>query len=132
MSVTRSKYEKAKEAATIWHEKFEDTLAKLEEELEKNDSLRTENERLRKLTDQLHDSSELDELREVNQALKRKHRELEDKFRNRIAELEREQLLDKGRIQQLEEARKDLQERYNDLKQDFREQQRWGNGKKDV
>jgi hypothetical protein len=56
---------------------------------------------------------------------------MEEKYKDKIAILEREKLLSDGKIQQLEEARKDLYERYNDLKQDFREQQRWGHSRKE-
>ena len=55
----------------------------------------------------------------------REHRkqisDIEEKYRNQIAQLERDKILLEGRVQHLEEARKDLQERYSELKADFRQ-----------
>lgn len=119
------KYEKAKEAARSWYHMLE--IKKKE-----NKELQDELERWKKLSNELPDQSTFQELENENKnyiktikTLKKQLSEIEEKYKDKIALLEREKLLFEGRIQQLEEARKDLQERYNDLKQDFREQQRW-------
>ena len=119
------KYEKAKEAARTWHHMLE--LSQKE-----NKELRDELERWKKLSDELPDNLTVQELENENKnhiktikSLKKLLSETEEKYKDKIAKLEREKLLSDGHIQRLEEARKDLQERYNDLKQDFREQQRW-------
>jgi archaellum component FlaC len=119
------KYEKAKEAARAWHHMLE--IKKKE-----NKELQAELERWKKLSNELPDHSTVQDLENENKnhiktikTLKKQLSEIEEKYKDKIALLEREKLLAEGRIQQLEEARKDLQERYSDLKQDFREQQRW-------
>ena len=97
-----------------------------------NKELQAELERWKKLSNELPDQSTVQDLENENKnhiktikTLKKQLSEIEEKYKDKIAVLEREKLLFEGRIQQLEEARKDLQERYSDLKQDFREQQRW-------
>jgi DNA repair exonuclease SbcCD ATPase subunit len=136
MSVNRDKYEKAKEAAKAWYNILEDTKNKLEDLQAENETLKIECERWKKLSEQLPDPNMVQDLENENKnlvktakALKKQVSESEEKYRDKIAKLEREKLLSEGKIQQLEEARRDLQERYNDLKQDFREQQRWGHGR---
>lgn len=125
MSVSRERYEKAKEAAKIWHT----MLCKVQED---NDNFQVELEKWKKLCSELPDKVILEELESSNKnlsklvkSLKKQLLDNEENYKNKIANLEREKLLYEGRIQQLEETRKDLQERYNELKQDFREQQRW-------
>lgn len=125
-----SKYEKAKEAARVWHEKYQNSK-------EENEQLKTELKRMEAFSNQLPDPELIDELETKIQSLtktnKKLKKELEDeteKHRGQIGLLEREKILLEGRIQQLEESRRDLQERYNDLKQDFREQQKWINNTK--
>jgi DNA repair exonuclease SbcCD ATPase subunit len=143
MSVNRDKYEKVKEAAKAWYTILEETKDMLvqsqvenERLAEENKRLQTDCERWKKLSEQLPDPNMVEDLENENKnlvktvrALKKQVTELEEKYKDKIARLEREKLLSEGKIQQLEDARKDLQERYNDLKQDFREQQRWGHGR---
>lgn len=145
MSVNRDKYEKAKEAAKAWHNILEETKHKLtqtqlenEQLLEEMKILRLDCDRWKKLSEQLPDPNIVEDLETENKnlskvvrSLKKQSAESEEKYKDKIARLEREKLLSEGKIQQLEDARKDLQERYNDLKQDFREQQRWGHGRKE-
>lgn len=116
------KYEKAKEAARAWHHMLE--IKKKE-----NKDLQDELERWKKLSNELPDHSTVQELENENKnhiktikTLKKQLSEIEEKYKDKIALLEREKL---WTIQHLEESKKDLQERYSDLKQDFREQQRW-------
>jgi chromosome segregation ATPase len=149
MSVSRQKYDKAKEAARSWHEALEDSKEKVDElegdvedlkqavvDLkEYNTRLLSEVNRWKKCSEELPDTELVDELETENKnmrrqirSLKKEIRSVEEKFKDRIAKLEREKLLSDGKIQQLEEARKDLKERYSELKQDYREQQRWSRG----
>lgn len=112
MSVSRDKYERAKEAARAWHNE----LIKLQDEQQKYTHLEEENKSLAQT------------IRELKRELSDRDKaasETEQKYKDKIASLERDRLLFEGRIQQLEEARRDLQERYNELKQDFREHQKW-------
>lgn len=154
--VSREKYERAKDAANAWHEKLQEANEQLETYEAENAELASTNAKLarsqkdlqeqivklksevsrwKKLSEELPDSDLVEELeaeskqhrREIRK-LKKENHDIEDKYKDRIAKLERERLLSDGRIQQLEEARKDLRERYNDLKQDYREQQRWARG----
>lgn len=150
MSVTREKYEKAKEAAKGWYNILVETKNKLEESqaetsslafrieglTDENRKLQVETERWKKLSEQLPDPNMVEDLKNENRNLcktiknlKKQLSEMDEKYKGKIAGLEREKLLSEGKIQQLEDTRKDLQERYNDLKQDFREQQRWGRTK---
>lgn len=116
------KYEKAKEAARAWHHMLE--IKKKE-----NKDLQDELERWKKLSNELPDHSTVQELENENKnhiktikTLKKQLSETEEKYKDKIALLEREKI---WTIQHLEESKKDLQERYTELKQDFREQQRW-------
>lgn len=143
MSVSREKYEKAKEAAKAWYDILEETKdklnesdAKMERVVEENKKLQIESERWKKLSEQLPDPNLVEDLETENKnlskmvkSLKKQLCEVEEKYKDKIARLEREKILSEGKIQQLEDARKDLHERYNDLKQDFREQQRWGHNR---
>lgn len=150
MSISRDKYEKAKEAAKGWYNILTETKNKLEESQtevnnllaqreqlsEENRRLQIEMERWKKLSEQLPDPNMVEDLENENKNLSKTIRNLkkqlsesDEKYRDKIARLEREKILSEGKIQQLEDARKDLQERYNDLKQDFREQQRWGHNR---
>lgn len=129
MSVSQNKYDKAKEAAKFWH-------GKLETILEENTFLKKEVERWKQLSEVLPDPDSIEELQKeakeqgkAIKALKKQNSETEERYKEKIAHLEREKILHEGKIQQLEEARRDLQERYNELKQDYREQYRWKSGK---
>jgi phage-related tail protein len=112
------KYERAKEAARKWH-------ALLEEARVENARLLEEVVKWKKICESLPDEEELKELNRTVKALKKENRELEEKYSQKNALLEREKILLEGRVQQLEEANRDLRERYVDLKQDYREQQKW-------
>jgi predicted nucleic acid-binding Zn-ribbon protein len=138
MSVSRDKYEKAKEAAVVWYNKLSQSKMDNIQLIDEVKRLGTECERWKKLSEQLPDPNIVEELQNENKtlsktvrSLKKQVGEMEEKYKDKIAILEREKLLSDGKIQQLEEARKDLYERYNDLKQDFREQQRWGHSRKE-
>ena len=120
--VSKEKYQKAKTVMNQWI----DQATQLKKE---NDQLHLEVERWKKLSDVLPDPATVDDLENKIQryssmvkTLNKQNSELEDKYRDRVAQLERENLLLQGRVQQLEEGRKDLQERYNELRQDMREQ----------
>jgi len=129
MSVSRNKYEKAKDAAKTWFNLLNETQNKLEKLQAENNHLLAETERWKKLSEQLPDLDDTKNLSKTVKALKKQLLETEEKYKNKISMLEREKILSDGKVQQLEEARKDLQERYNDLKQDFREQQKMLNSK---
>lgn len=149
-SVSRTKYDKAKSAAVVWHLQSEEVKQKnsrLEQELKElrdeysklvdelkvaktdRERLETENLNWKKLSETLPDQVSLDDLEIQNRRyvktikeLKKQLYESEEKYKDKISVLEREKLLHEGRIQQLEEARKDLQDRYSELRQDMREQ----------
>lgn len=137
--VSRSKYEKAKQAVTAWVEKYEQTqqqhdktISVLKDEITK---LKGDVNRWKKLSEELPDSELVEELEAENKQHRREIRKLkkelhdtEDRYKDKIVSLEREKLLSDGKIQQLEEIRKDLKERYNELKQDYREASRWNRG----
>ncbi len=116
-----SKYEKAKNAARSWYNMYMETKEELEKINNENTKLQAEIQRWKKLSEDLPDP----ELESEYKTLKKQFSESEEKYKDKIARLEREKILSEGKIQQLEEARKDLQERYSELKQDFREQQKW-------
>lgn len=133
MSVTREKYEKAKFCLNAWHQKFlevEEQVNKLRKELEAE---KKESIRWKKLSEELPDSQTLNDIEEENKelhrtikSLKKQLKESEEKFKDKIAVLERDKILSDGKIQQLEESRRDLQERYRDLREDYRETTRGG------
>lgn len=135
MSVSREKYEKAKNAAVTWHEKYtnsQDQLSALKAQII---TLKKESERWRKLSEELPDNDLFEELENDNKGfrheirtLKKNLTETEKKYSVIITKLERDKMLSDGRIQQLEETKKDLKERYADLKQDYRELQRHYSG----
>ncbi len=129
MSVSKHRYERAKNAATTWHDLLAETQEKLEKMMAENQSLQN---KLTDVPDYAKMNEELEEFKEENRelnktikTLKKQLREVDEKYKDKIAKLEREKLLDQGKIQQLEEAHKDLRERYSDLKQDYREQCRF-------
>lgn len=154
--ISRHKYERAKEAVTAWHEKYEEVKEKLDDIETNRNSLASQNKKLtntvgvckeeisklktevnrwKKLSEELPDSELVEELESENKQhrreirkLKKELHDMDDRYKDKIAKLEREKLLSDGKIQQLEEARKDMKERYNDLKQDYRESQRWNRG----
>lgn len=133
MSVSREKYEKAKFCLGAWHQKFleaEQQIVKLHKELEAE---KKESSRWKKLSEELPDSQTLHDIEEENKelhrmikSLKKQLKETEEKFKDKIAVLERDKILSDGKIQQLEESRRDLQERYRDLREDYRETTRGG------
>lgn len=116
------KYERAKEAARKWH-------ALLEETREENARLLEEVVKWKKICENLPDEEEIKDLNRTVKILKKENRDLEEKYSQKNAVLEREKILLEGRVQQLEEANRDLRERYADLKQDYREQQKWSRDK---
>ena len=143
MSVERDKYNRAKDAAITWHNMFQETkekIVKLEQDLalcktneielvKKNIQYENEIERWKKLSDILPDPNTFEEIESENRnylktikSLKKQLSDTDEKYKDKIAQLEREKLLYEGRVHQLEEARKDLQDRYTELRQDMREQ----------
>lgn len=145
--VSREKYESLKEKAAQWRdecEKLKDKLSVVQDVEADLDRFEDQVSNLRKENEALHhnikngtpDTELLDELENENKvfrkeirSLKRKIKELNEKNRGKLSQMERDILLKDGKIQRLEEARKDLKERYNELKEDFREQQRWNRQK---
>jgi len=136
-NVSRQKYEKAKSAATVWHDILEETKNRLDETLKeletsreeiksvKNDNvaLKEELKKWKRLSEDLPDPNEMEEVLLENKTLNKTIREMkkqEEKYKDKLSQLERDKLLSEGKIQQLEEARKDMYERYNELKQDYR------------
>lgn len=98
MEVSREKYEKAKYAFKLWHDK-----AKEQE-------------------------SDIDNLKILLKTNEEKNRLLNEEIielKNKLADLLKEKIIYEGRIQQQQEFCNDLRERYNELKQDFREYQKW-------
>jgi t-SNARE complex subunit (syntaxin) len=123
-TVHREKYERVKEAAIAWKNKYDEAQTKI-------GLLQSDVDRWKKMAEQLPDPNLIAELETENRELNRTVRaqkkqisDIEEKYKDRVAQLEREKLLADGKIQQLEEAKQDLLERYKDLKQDYREQQR--------
>lgn len=122
--VHRDKYERAKEAIIAWKKKYDEAQIKI-------GLLETDVARWKGMSEQLPDPHLVEQLETENRelfrtvrTLKKQINEIEEKYKDKIASLEREKLLADGKVQQLEEAKQDLLERYKDLKQDFREQQR--------
>lgn len=148
--VSREKYEKLKISANKWIEKCERITEKLsvvqdiEDDIDRLEEkcllLQKENEELKKKNSSPNPDTELmDELENENKTfrkeirfLKKENKELCEKDKNKISQLERDIMLKDGKIQRLEEAKKDLQDRYNELKEDFREHQRWSRQVRDV
>jgi predicted RNase H-like nuclease (RuvC/YqgF family) len=108
---------------------IEDDIDRLEEKCR---LLQKENDELKKKSISIPDNDLMDELENENKTfrkeiriLKRDNKELCEKDKNKISQLERDIMLKDGKIQRLEEAKKDLKDRYIELKEDFREHQRW-------
>ena len=141
-SVSRGKYENIKIKANQWMEKCEKMAEKLsvvqdiEDDIDRLEEkcrlLQKENDELKKKSISIPDNDLMDELENENKTfrkeiriLKRDNKELCEKDKNKISQLERDIMLKDGKIQRLEEAKKDLKDRYIELKEDFREHQRW-------
>lgn len=141
-SVSRGKYENIKIKANQWMEKCEKMTEKLsviqdiEDDIDRLEEkcrlLQKENDELKKKSISIPDNDLMDELENENKTfrkeiriLKRDNKELCEKDKNKISQLERDIMLKDGKIQRLEEAKKDLKDRYIELKEDFREHQRW-------
>ena len=108
------KYTKAKNAAIIWHEKYENALVQIS-------NLENEVVRWKKFSEELPDPEQLKQYKREIRILTKELHEQHEKYKDKISILERDKIIFQGRIQQLEEAQKDLKERYNELKQDYRE-----------
>lgn len=148
--VSREKYEKLKITANKWMEKCKKITEKLsvvqdiEDDIDRLEEkcllLQKENDELKKKNSTPNPDTELmDELENENKTfrkeirfLKKENKELCEKDKNKISQLERDIMLKDGKIQRLEEAKKDLHDRYNELKEDFREHQRWSRQVRDV
>lgn len=144
-NVSREKYDNLKVKAKKWLEKCEKLAEKLsviqdvDDELDRLEDkcrlLESENEDLKKTKNTEPDGDLFDELENENKSfrkeirvLKRDNKDLSEKYKNKISQMDRDILLKDGKIQRLEEAKKDLKDRYSELKEDFREQQRWSRG----
>ena len=133
MSVSREKYEKIKQTNFMLQELCDEFT-------KENASLKKEISNYKKVCDKLPDQDELQSelenlhirlqdskkrekssLEKLQKDLNREFHDREEKYKDKIAALERDKLLCEGKIQQLEEQCKDLRERYNELKQDYRE-----------
>lgn len=149
--VSREKYEKAKDAARSWYNKFitlkdenenyKNSLTQFKETVSENEKLKSTVDKLNETVDKLNET--VSNLKQNNQKLshdleqsqshsnkgeieelRKKHKEAEERLKDKIANLEREKILAEGRVQHFDEARKDLYERYNELKSDYRELQK--------
>lgn len=128
MSVRREKYDKAKQAAREWHNLYKESENKINKLLEEQKKLQSEVLRWKKLSEELPDNDQVDDLETENKEqrktirnLKKDLHNMDEKYKTQIAHLEREKILFEGKIQQLEDARKDLRERYRELKEDYRQ-----------
>ena len=126
-----SKYERAKEAARVWHEKYVT-------EVESRKRLEEQLERWKSLAESLPDEDSLKSLQEENKnlskavkALKKQLSDVEGAHQDTLAKLQRERIILEGKIQQLEEACRQKQERYDELKEDYRYSQSLLRGKPD-
>ena len=119
----KTKYEKAKYAVREWYSRLEKANNTI-------NILTAEVSRWKKLSEQLPDPIEIEELQHTIHELKKQLSDMEDIYKDKITHLERTKLLNEGKIQQLEDAKRDIQERYVELKQDYREQTRWIHEKK--
>jgi uncharacterized protein YoxC len=154
--VSREKYEALKYKTREWYEQAQGYKSKIDKLVDANEDLEKTNEKVyaqnkdlterltkaiaeaerwKKCSDNLPDADFTEELETENKtfrkeirALKKKVREWQDKYENKVTGLERDIMLKDGKIQQLEETKKDLKERYKDLKEDLREYQRWSRG----
>ena len=142
--VSREKYESIKQKGTQWYNECKILKEKLEKLTDMNTDLLSQNE---DLVDQLKDLSDtrdqapdtelIQELETENKSIKREIRNLkrdiktnDDKYRDKIVQLERDLFIKDGKIQRLEDTKRDLNERYIELKEDWREERR-SNRKKD-
>jgi len=132
--VSRRKYNKLLDKSEKWVQKCDELSTRLDEVLDENNNLKRQIKQLKSV--EIPDTDLMDELESENKNFRKELRNLrrqmkvnEEKYKNRIAQLDRDILLKDGKIQRLEEARKDLKERYTELKEDYREQQRWNRNK---
>ena len=134
-SVSREKYEIMKNKGTKWYDECLELQEKIENLSNMNKDLIDQNEYLldnikdldtneknNDVVDELE--SEIKSLRKENRNLKKDNKLLEDNFRDKILQLERDLFVKDGKIQRLEDAKKDLNERYLELKEDWREEKR--------
>lgn len=134
-SVSREKYDNMKTKLENWYDECLELKDKVEKLTSMNKDLIDQNEDLLDQIKDLQDSDKnepiVDELENENKSLmkeirnlKRDNKLLEDKFRDKIVQLERDLFVKDGKIQRLEDAKKDLNERYMELKEDWREERR--------
>ena len=148
--VSRDKYENIKNKGTQWHDECSELRDKVQKLSQMNKDLLNQNEDLlnqnEDLVDKIKDLNDsniqepnnviVDELENQNKSLIKQIRNLkkdnkisEDKYRDKLINLERDLFIKDGKIQRLEDAKKDLNERYLELKEDWREERR--NNKKE-
>jgi hypothetical protein len=141
MSISREKYEKAKNAARDWYSMLQSTNDMLEELQTENQILRKEVEilksevdRWKNFSENLPDQEENDTLKKTVKTLEKQLRRNEENFKiqldqrslemiKKLDNLEREKLLSETRYIALEESRKELYERHQDLKKEMKELQ---------
>jgi predicted nucleic acid-binding Zn-ribbon protein len=137
-SVSREKYDSMKNKGTKWYDDCVELKDKVEKFYQMNKTLVEQNEDLLDQIKDLQDShmnetnnDGMDELETENKTLrkdirnlKRDSKLLEEKYRDKVVQLERDLFVKDGKIQRLEDARKDLNERYMELKEDWREERR--------
>ena len=142
--VSRDKYENIKNKGAKWYNECSELKDKVQKLSKMNKDLLNQNEDLLDKINDLNNSHiqepnnliVVEELENENKSLIKQIRNLkndnkifEDKYRDKLINLERDLFIKDGKIQRLEDAKKDLNERYLELKEDWREERR--NNKKD-
>lgn len=126
-----SRYERAKEAARVWYQKYQvefERAENLSKELKNADK---EILRWKSLAESLPDDGLVQSLEETNKnlsksvkSLKKRISEIESVHQDVIAKMQRDRIILDGKIQHLEESCRQKQERYDELKEDYRYNQR--------
>lgn len=129
-NVSRQKYDDLKNKAQQWHKKFlnikeeRDTfLDKIEELEDKIEKFVDNEEVIAEMTESNEKiNKELDTLKKERKMFMKN---LSEKYKDTISNLEKEILIKDGQIQRLDDQRKDLHERYIDLRDENKELNRY-------
>ena len=126
-----SRYERAKEAARVWHQKYTSEVERSENLAEQLKNTDKEILRWKSLAESLPDDDLIQSLEENNKnlsksvkSLKKRISEIESAHQDAIAKMQRDRIILDGKIQHLEESCRQKQERYDELKEDYRCSQR--------
>lgn len=137
MSISREKYEKAKNAARDWYDMLQATkelLSNLQKDnLQLEDQiqfLQAEVQRWKSYSEQLPDEDENKTLRKTIKTLEKQIKKNEETFKKQLDDndykhnrhidsLEREKMLLETKLIAMDESKKELMERYRDLKKDM-------------